>query len=175
MAFHRNDEKATAMYELYKEGHSLEKVASAFGCSRQSIYAVFKRRGFTLRSRPEPLPFVIFNGGKYTLRNNGYYGRTDGGRTLLHRDMWEKEHGMIPQNFDVHHKDHDKTHNRIDNFELQPKDDHARLYPSRKNQNTQRTHCHRGHEFTPKNTYTWNGHRICRACSADRMRTKRST
>lgn len=30
--------------------------------------------------------------------------------------------------------------------------------------NRSKTHCKRGHEFTPENTYVWNGHRTCLAC-----------
>ena len=30
--------------------------------------------------------------------------------------------------------------------------------------NARKTHCHRGHEFTPENTYVWSGGRSCRAC-----------
>ena len=34
--------------------------------------------------------------------------------------------------------------------------------------NARKTHCHKGHEFTPENTYVWsNGsrtHRMCRTC-----------
>lgn len=33
-----------------------------------------------------------------------------------------------------------------------------------------RTHCKRGHEFTPENTYVWSGKRICRVCA--RAKTK---
>lgn len=32
--------------------------------------------------------------------------------------------------------------------------------------NLAKTHCKRGHEFTPENTYLWNGGRHCRACRA---------
>jgi len=35
------------------------------------------------------------------------------------------------------------------------------------------THCKRGHEFTPENTYLSNGGRGCRQCSADRYRARR--
>lgn len=37
----------------------------------------------------------------------------------------------------------------------------------------QRTHCKRGHEFTPANTRTYRGDRYCRACDRDRARQKR--
>jgi len=30
--------------------------------------------------------------------------------------------------------------------------------------NRSKTHCKRGHEFTPENTHVWNGHRTCLTC-----------
>lgn len=74
----RNDTKATEMYRLYQRGFSLAQVADAFGCSRQSVHDVFRARGWARRSRPHPLPFVMFQGNKYTRRNTGYYGCTNG-------------------------------------------------------------------------------------------------
>ena len=32
-------------------------------------------------------------------------------------------------------------------------------------QNARKTHCKRGHAFTPENTRIYNGDRLCRACS----------
>ncbi len=32
--------------------------------------------------------------------------------------------------------------------------------------NEQKTHCPRGHEYTPANTYTYDGRRFCRKCKA---------
>ena len=119
------------MYELYQEGHSLTGVAKAFGVTRQSVYKMFKLRGYELRSRPEPLPFVVFADHRYTLRNTGYYGRTNGKRALLHRDIWEAQHGPIPKGFDIHHLDGDRTNNRPGNFELIRKDEHTKLHASR--------------------------------------------
>ena len=36
------------------------------------------------------------------------------------------------------------------------------------NQNTNKTHCNRGHEFTPDNIYLYKGSRICIICNRDR-------
>ncbi len=114
------------MYELYQNGHSLTAVAKVFGVTRQSVYKMFKLRKFALRTRPEPLPYVIFASHRYTLRNTGYYGRTNGKRTLLHRDVWEARNGPIPETYDIHHRDGDRTNNRLVNLELMPKDEHTK-------------------------------------------------
>jgi hypothetical protein len=132
----RQDEKANLMYDYYNQGYSLEQVVKAFGITRQSVFKMFKKRNFKLRDKPKPLSFVIFNGFKYTLRNNGYYGRTNGDRTLLHRDIWEFYNGSIPPGYDVHHKDEERNNNQLKNFELLPKSEHTRLYSPHNNQYT---------------------------------------
>lgn len=42
----------------------------------------------------------------------------------LHRYVWEKYNGKIPDNFQVHHKDHDKFNNDLSNLELMSKSEH---------------------------------------------------
>lgn len=125
------------MYDLYLRGFSLAQVAEAFGVTRQSVFKMFSRRGFELRAK-EPLPFRVFNGRKFTLRANGYYGATEGDRGYLHRAVWEAANGPIPDGFDVHHRDWDKFNNTLENLECLPKDDHARLYTHGQNQHTKR-------------------------------------
>lgn len=124
------------MYALYQEGHSLAKVAAAFGVSRQSVYKMFALRELALREKPKPLQAVIFKGEKYTLRAVGYFGKTRGQRSYLHRDVWEHHNGPIPAGYDIHHKDGDKANNRIGNLELIDKAEHARLYGKGQNQFT---------------------------------------
>jgi len=122
------------MYELYQQGFSLAQVAEAFGVTRQGVFKMFTRREYDLRSPSQPLPFRMFNGRKYTLRVNGYYGATEGDRGYLHRAMWEDAYGPIPTGFDIHHRDHDRTNNVLSNFECLPKDEHARRYSTGNNQ-----------------------------------------
>ena len=127
------DQLYQEMYMAYLKGYSLQEVGKKYGVTRQSVYAGFRNRNFELRKN-QKLPSVIFNGNKYTLRNTGYYGRTNGERNLLHRDVWEKHYGKIPNSHDIHHKDHDKTNNNINNLELLRKDDHARKFATGNNQ-----------------------------------------
>jgi len=121
------------MYEQYKNGFSLEQVGKMFGMTRQSVHLGFKRRNFKLRSKKQ-LPFQTFNGNKYTLRNNGYYARTDSRRTLMHRDVWKFYKGYIPKGHDLHHINHNKTDNRIENLEIYSKSEHSRKFSTGNNQ-----------------------------------------
>jgi hypothetical protein len=124
------------MYALYTEGHSLESVGKVFKRTRQSVYGLFKYNNKPMRGKPKPLPVVEFNGNKYTMRNTGYYGRTNAERSLLHRDMWEFHNGPIPDGWDIHHVNEDPTDNRIENFECLPKAEHTRKYSPHNNQFT---------------------------------------
>jgi hypothetical protein len=129
------NEKLQEMHAMYEQGFSLSQVAEFYGCTRQSVFGLFQYNGLPTRKKKE-LPFVVFNGSKYTLRNHGYMAKTDGYRTLLHRDIWEFHNGKIPEGWDIHHRDEDKTHNEISNFECLPKSEHTKLYSPHNNQHT---------------------------------------
>lgn len=110
-------------YQLYLDGLSLQQVANEIGVSRQSVYEAFKLREFVLRG-PNFRPYQFYDGKKFTLRNTGYYSLTTDDRCLMHRYIWEKEVGKIPDGWDIHHKDTIRSHNYIENFELITHTDH---------------------------------------------------
>ena len=135
MAPPRKDKQFKKMYTEYQKGFSLEQIGKMFGVSRQSVYEGFKNRKHKLRSKLF-LPYIFFEGEKYTLRNTGYYGKTRENRELLHRAVWEKHNGKISPNKDIHHKDFDKTNNQINNLELFDKAEHSSLFSTGNNQYT---------------------------------------
>lgn len=120
-------------YDLYLSGLSLEQVANELSVTRQCVYKAFKQRGFSLRG-VNFRPFQFFDNIKFTLRNNGYYSSTKGDRILMHRYVWQKYNGSIPDNYDIHHINNKKYDNRIENLECLPKAEHTRKYSPHHNQ-----------------------------------------
>lgn len=65
---------------------------------------------------------------------NAYYWhkRADKTSISLHRYVWEKHNGPVPQGFVVHHIDHDTSNNELVNLELVVDSDHARYHLERR-------------------------------------------
>lgn len=114
----------------------------------------------------------LFNRGK---RARGYGGIFFNGKNILvHRYVWERTNGPIPDGLEL---DHQCMQQACCNL------DHLRLVTHRVNSTenvegsnwqiqSQKTHCSRGHEFTPENTAIRTGkqhssgnHRRCKQCS----------
>lgn len=115
------------MYDLYQQGLSLEKVGKAFGISRQSVYSIFKLRGFETR----PLfrkPFIVYDELKYTINKDGYYECTTVDRLMLHNVVWEKQNGKKPKGYEIHHIDKNKVNNDISNLQLVTPKEHTKLH-----------------------------------------------
>jgi len=122
-------------YKVYLEGYSLNQVAQQLNVTRQCVFKAFKKRGFMLRG-VNYQPKQVYDGKTFTLRNNGYFSLTSGNRTLMHRYVWEKEKGAIPDNYDIHHLNGIKSDNRIENLECLSKSEHTKRYSPHNNQYT---------------------------------------
>ena len=92
------------------------------------------------------------------------------GSELVHRVSYMLHVGPIPRGITVDHLCFNRACVRPD---------HLQLLSQQENASRQRkalaTHCNRGHEFTPENTYayTWpgkRGKRQCRTCTITRRR-----
>lgn len=114
-------------------------------------------------------------------RNNHGYGQfgiasPDGPRRMVgaHRVAWELTNGPIPDGQEVCHRcDNPPCCNPADLFLGTQQDnlDDAASKGRTANQFTRRTHCSRGHAYTPTNTrVTKEGWRRCRDCAALRRR-----
>lgn len=131
----KGDMRFVEMYELYLQGYSLAETGRQYGVTRQSVYAGFKLRGYKLRKQKQ-LPFILCDGLKWTRTSKGYLrATTSRNKTIfLHRHNWEKHNGEIPENYDVHHLDGDKEHNKIENLACLSKAEHTSKYSPHCNQ-----------------------------------------
>jgi hypothetical protein len=76
----------------------------------------------------------IFNGIKFYKKPNGYYkaGDKKHGGILMHRYVWEYHNGTIPNEYNIHHINEDKSDNRIENLRIVLVQRHA-SYHAKKN------------------------------------------
>jgi len=66
---------------------------------------------------------ITYDGVRWNANGRDPYYRNSN-RGLLHRWMWTKEVGDIPDGMQVHHKNHDKRDNQVSNFVLLPPGEH---------------------------------------------------
>lgn len=72
--------------------------------------------------------YQYFNGVKFTRdEKTGYYLNSTI-RKRMHRYVWEFYNGEIPEGYQIHHKDKDKSNNDISNLELIPFSEHAKMH-----------------------------------------------
>jgi hypothetical protein len=64
----------------------------------------------------------------YRLGTNGYMVHRSIPRKYEHRDVWIAAHGPIPRDHHIHHKNKDRTDNRLENLECIEKHAHMRLH-----------------------------------------------
>lgn len=69
-----------------------------------------------------------WKGGR-NITNKGYVRiRKFGGYILEHRFVWEQANGPIPEGFQIHHIDGDKTNNKLSNLQLLSNSEHQKLH-----------------------------------------------
>ena len=64
--------------------------------------------------------YAIVDGYKFRKdQKTGYYlsNNINGRRLRLHRYIYEKYNGEIPKGYDIHHKDHNKKNNTLENLD----------------------------------------------------------
>jgi len=131
---------------------------------------------FDERVHPEPMTGChLWVGGSYGAY--GKFGLGERGRAMLaHRFSWERRNGPVAEGLCVLHKcdtpacvnpAHLFLGTRTDNSE-------DKMAKGRyRSANGSKTHCKRGHEFTPENTWIDrknNNHRHCRKCLGEHSR-----
>ena len=89
----------------------------------------------------------------------------------VHRLAWEQAYGPIPEKMSVLHRcDVPACCNPAHLFLGSQQDNVTDMvtkgrFKGRSSLNAIKTHCPQGHEYTPENTYLYNGMRSCKACS----------
>ena len=74
---------------------------------------------------------VEIDGIKFYSSGNGYLKSSNG--LWLHRYIWEKHNGNIPEGYVVHHIDHNKSNNDINNLEMISDKEHRLEHPYNRN------------------------------------------
>ena len=77
--------------------------------------------------RPAKYPVQYFNGVAFYRKPRGYYKNNfrDHGGKYMHRVVWEHYNGAIPEGYHVHHRNGDRSDNRLENLELLSASEHA--------------------------------------------------
>jgi len=123
------NEQYEKAYGLYKQGYSLQKIASLLNLSRQAIWEGFTRRGYKLRQYANKHTHIIFQGVKFAPTKEKYLTSTaNKGRTRMHRFVWEYYNSMIPKGYVVHHINGDRADNNIANLKLLTMKEHTILH-----------------------------------------------
>ena len=116
-----------------------------------------------LRSTPGEDGCLLWTG---SAQPRGYGWICINGRNVTtHRAMWEAHHGPVPPGLVVAHSCDNPRCVEITHLQAMSQAQNLRDKVARgRDQNASKTHCKRGHEFTPENTRTRNNHRQCIAC-----------
>jgi hypothetical protein len=75
----------------------------------------------TKNTQPPGFKFIGSTGYVFVIQD-------DGGLIGEHRIVWDEAHGPIPDGFQIHHRNHDRTDNRLENLECVDTVTHKRLH-----------------------------------------------
>lgn len=117
--------RAEGMAKLYEEGLGLSRIGQIYGLSDTCVQSHLRMFGIEMRPfHPVKLPFIEWNGSRYTWGTKSYYRRTQPPRTMLHHDVWEEAHGMpVPKGYELLHRDDNPHNNAVENLVLMSKED----------------------------------------------------
>ncbi len=97
------------------------------------------------------------------------YGRfsVNGRMELAHRIAYNLYVGPIPEGLELDHACRNHACVNPNHLETITHLENVRRGNARDTHNNLKTHCPQEHEYTPENTYLWNGRRACRTCRLD--------
>lgn len=100
------------------------------------------------------------------------YGRLNN-RTLAHRKAWEDANGPIPKGLVIDHLCRNRRCHNVNHLEVVTTKENVLRGVGPTAQNARKTHCYRGHPFTPENTAKTATGRGCIICRRAKWRAYR--
>ena len=110
--------------------------------------------------------------------NSNGYGRIqiDGVRGLAHRVMYEHHVGTVPEGLDLDHLCRNRECCNPSHLEPVTRRENLMRGETIPAMHAAKTHCKRGHEFSPENTYVRkNGTRWCKRCASLRRESNKES
>jgi hypothetical protein len=101
---------------------------------------------------------VEYDGLKWVKMPSGYYfvvRKNFDGQKNLHRYIWVKYYGKIPDGYQVHHKDKNKENNDISNLELLTNNEHAKRHSYKDDTERYLKQLEHLNKIRPKEVYQW--------------------
>ena len=106
----------------------------------------------------------IWTGGK--VRGYGYFALSHRKSVRAHKFLWELANGPVQEGMHLHHVCENKACVNFTHLQVKTARENTLLDSDNlATINALKIRCHRGHEFTPENTYTYKGMRHCRKCN----------
>jgi hypothetical protein len=120
------------------------------------------RERFSLKVEPEPMTgCFLWTGARY--QGYGRFG-FGGKNAMAHRVAYEFDRGPIPAGQEIDHLCRNRACVNPLHLEVVEHRVNVMRSDSFAARKARQTHCDRGHEFTPENTYIDQGRRRCRTC-----------
>jgi len=137
---------------------------------RAAFWSKVDKNGPIPTNRPDLGPCWLWTASL----TKGGYGQLHvvGMDCLAHRAAYAEVKGPIGDGLDLDHLCRVRRCVNPDHVEPVPRPVNVRRGNGYSGLNARKTHCARGHAYSPENTYTGRGHRECRACNRERARER---
>lgn len=113
------------LVELYRSGQTANAIAKRFRIHKTTLYEYLKQSSIPPHNLTPKHPYIIYKGRKFIQSQFGYYMTSARPALVLHKEIWKDNYGVIPDGCHIHHKDHDKANNNIDNLMCLTQRSHA--------------------------------------------------
>jgi hypothetical protein len=116
-----------------ERSHSVHEMArrAQQSIKNRSLQAISHKLRELISEQEWDYDTVEIDGNEYPAKLvSGYVVITlpDGNKKPLHHFIWEQEYGVIPEGYHIHHRDSNRTDNRLDNLALIDAGEHIQLH-----------------------------------------------